>query len=268
MGRNSKRNQGGRSTSDGDTAGVVYGVHPVRRALLMLQESGDARQIRGTQLQVARRGGPIDSILALARDVGIGVVDVERAALDRLTCDGNHQGIAVEMGGFAYVDLADILAAAEEEPHGRVVVLDQIQDPQNLGALLRSAAAFDVTGVVIPKDRAASVTNTVIRVSAGGAFQVRVAQVVNISRTLDALKEAGFWVYGTDAGDDAVDVAEIDWQGAAALVLGAEGTGLRRLTRENCDRIVRIPMTGTLDSLNVSVAGGIMMYVASPMHLG
>lgn len=239
---------------------VVYGVHPVRECLTSL-----AAHLGGARLALSRADGVADELRALAEGLELRVETPSAAAFEALVGDpgANHQGVALTLGPFPYVELEDVIAQAAAREQPRVLVLDQVQDPHNLGALLRSAAAFGVCGAVLPRDRSASVTAVAIRVSAGGAFHVPVARVTNLARSLDALREAGFWIYGADAGEGAIALERVNWSGAAALVFGAEGHGLRRLTREKCDALVRIPIHEAIDSLNVSVAAGIVMYAAS-----
>lgn len=183
-----------------------------------------------------------------------------RDQLDRLTRFGHHQGVALKTTGYPYVGFDEIVAAAESDENAVVLLLDHLEDPQNVGAILRTAAAVGVTGVVIPEDRACGITPAAVRASAGGAEHVKVAHVVNLPRAMKALKEAGVWLTGLDWGDDARPYTAIDFRGRAGLVVGAEGAGLSRLVRETCDFIGVLPMPGGFESLNAGVAAAVALY--------
>lgn len=183
-----------------------------------------------------------------------------RDQLDRLTRFGHHQGVALKASPYPYAEFADILADAAEDENALVVVLDHLEDPQNVGSILRTAAAAGAAGVVIPEDRACGVTPAVVRASAGGAEHIKVARVVNLPRAMAELKEAGIWMTGLDWGEDARPYTEIDFKGRAGLVVGAEGAGLSRLVRETCDFIGVLPMPGGFESLNAGVAAAVAMY--------
>lgn len=225
---------------------VIYGSRPVEE---LVRNAPHA--IREVFVTDTARGG------SLGVDAAIRTVD--KNELDRITDGGNHQGIAVRVAEFPFSSLDAIIAATEDEPRARVVILDQVQDPQNLGAILRTAAAFGVHGVLIPKDRAATVTPAVVRASAGFAFSVRVARVTNVARALEQLKEAGYWTVGAVV-EEGVPPWEIDFDMKTALVVGAEGPGIRRLVAEACDFRVAVPMAAGVDSLNVSVSTGVLLY--------
>ena len=183
-----------------------------------------------------------------------------REQLDRLTRFGHHQGVALKASPYPYADFEDIVAAAAEDENAIVVVVDHLEDPQNVGSILRTAAATGVTGVVIPEDRACGITPAVVRASAGGAEHVRVAHVVNLPRAMKELQEAGVWFTGLDWGEDAKTYTAIDFKGRAGLVVGAEGAGLSRLVRETCDFIGELPMPGGFESLNAGVAAAVALY--------
>ena len=185
---------------------------------------------------------------------------MDRDALDRLTRFGNHQGCAIKTTGYPYVGLADILSAVQEDENALVVVLDHLEDPQNVGAILRTACAVGATGVIIPEDRACGITPAAVRASAGGAEHIKVAHVVNLPRAMTELKDSGVWITGLDWGDGARPYTEIDFKGRVGLVVGAEGSGLSRLVRETCDFIGELPMPGGFESLNASVATAVVMY--------
>ena len=182
---------------------------------------------------------------------------VNRQTLDRL--GSHHQGVAAEVDSFAYVELPTLLEAAEAS--GRpplIVVMDALQDPQNFGTLLRSAAAFGAHGAVFPKHRAVAVTPAVERASAGAVSRLRIHQATNLPRALDELRERGLWVYGVDPRAP-LRYDEVDLTGPLAIVVGSEGQGIGRLVGEHCDRMIRVPMVGEIDSLNVGVAGSIVL---------
>lgn len=234
---------------------VIYGINPLWEAI-----KDNHREILKIAVTPGKKGDQVLKILEEAARFSVPVMEVERAKLDRLTGSGVHQGIVGMIRPYAYVDLEEILQHPQQTLHGQiVVVLDSITDPHNLGAIIRTAHCFGAAGVIIPQDRSASVTPTVVKASSGAAHHVRVAMVANLSRTIDTLKEKGFWVYGTDAGAE-LDLRSADFSGKIALVMGSEGQGLRDLIRKKCDFLLSIPMIGRIGSLNVSVATGIVMH--------
>ena len=185
---------------------------------------------------------------------------MEREQLDKLTRHGHHQGCALKTTGYPYVGIEEIVADAEADENALVVVLDHLEDPQNVGSILRTACAVGATGVVIPEDRACGITPAAVRASAGGAEHLHVAHVVNLPRTMQELNDAGLWFTGLDWGEDAKPYTEIDFRGRTGLVIGAEGAGISRLVRENCDFIAELPMPGGFESLNAGVAAAVTMY--------
>lgn len=184
----------------------------------------------------------------------------ERDELDVLCEGGNHQGVAIRTGGFPYISIDQVIHDVEADPEALVLLLDHIEDPQNVGSLLRTADAAGVTAVLIPEDRAAGVTAAVVRASAGAAEHMRVAKVVNLVRAMQELKTCGVWLTGLDFGPDAKRHTAVDFKGRVGLVVGSEGRGLSRLVRENCDFIACLPMKGRVESLNAGVAGAITLY--------
>jgi len=203
--------------------------------------------------------GPLQEIFNLARDRDIPVQRVDRKHLGKYAPDVSHQGVVAMAAARSYVDLDDILAAvpAGEDPF--LILLDEVNDPHNLGAILRTADAAGVHGVVIPRRRSASLTPAVVRASAGAALFVPVARVVNMARTIDMLKEKGCLVAGADAaGEDCLWEASLD--GPLALVIGGEDKGLGRLVKEHCDLRLRLPMAGRVGSLNASVAAALFAF--------
>jgi len=192
------------------------------------------------------------------RAQGVTVRFVPREDIDKATQTNTHQGIMAVTSRKVFADVDDLLAAKRGK-HAFLLVLDGLEDPHNLGALLRSANGAGVDGVVIPERRAAGITGTVVKASAGASEAVSVARVVNIARTLEDLKERNVWTVGLDERGTQ-DYDELDYNMDCAIVLGAEGKGLHDLVRRKCDLLVKIPMMGAVSSLNVSVAGGIVLY--------
>lgn len=204
--------------------------------------------------------GSIKVALGLAKDKGVVVKEADRRKLDTM-CEGlNHQGIVAKVTPFKYCEVNDILEAAEkkgEKPF--IVILDEIEDPHNLGSIIRTAELCGVHGIIIPKRRNVGVTSTVYKCSAGAIEHMKIAKVTNINATIDMLKEKGIWIYGADI--EGKDYSyNTDFSGACALIIGSEGKGISNLTLKKCDLLVKIPMVGKINSLNASVAGGIMMY--------
>lgn len=201
-------------------------------------------------------------LAALCRESGGVVKEVERKKLDSLCGGANHQGVAAFAAAHTYSSVADILQYAKEKGEPPfVVVCDELEDPHNLGAIIRTAEAAGAHGVIVPKRRSASLSFSVAKTAAGALEYMRVARVPNLPAVLDELKAAGCWVYGADM--DGAAYQTTDFSGGVALVIGSEGKGLGRLVREKCDFIVSLPMKGQITSLNASVAAGILMYAVS-----
>ncbi|WP_343602713.1 23S rRNA (guanosine(2251)-2'-O)-methyltransferase RlmB [Mycobacterium sp.] len=193
-----------------------------------------------------------------AADSGIAILEVPRADLDRMTTNGLHQGIALQVPPYRYAHPDDVLAAAMADPPALLVALDNISDPRNLGAIVRSVAAFAGHGVVIPQRRSAAVTAVAWRTSAGAAARIPVARAVNLTRTLKHWADSGVQLVGLDAGGDTA-LDDLDGTGPTVVVVGSEGKGLSRLVRQTCDAVVSIPMAGEFESLNASVAAGVVL---------
>jgi len=201
----------------------------------------------------------ITEIVELAGQVHIPVQRVSRQKLDGLT--PHHQGVALEVGDYPIVDLEDILARAEKlNAPPFIIVLDHIEDPHNLGAILRTAEAVGVHGVLLPKQRAVDVTPAVVRASAGAAEHIWIAKIPNLVQTLNKLKRAGVWVVGVEDTAAARPYHQADLNGPIALVVGSEGRGISRLVKETCDFLIKLPMRGQVESLNASVACGLILY--------
>ncbi len=234
----------------------VHGVNPVLEALRA--RADEVERLYITEGQLGSRAAA--EILSRARDAGVRVERVTRERLAALAEGGVHQGVVAELRGFQYTELTDMLAAAEASKQPPlIVVLDGIQDPHNLGAIIRSAHALGAHGVVIGKDRAVPITGVVAKASAGAVEHCRIARVVNISRTLEELKEAGVWVAAADShATEPLWAARLD--GPMALVVGAEGGGVREGVLKHCDFRLHIPMAGQVGSLNASVSAAILLY--------
>jgi len=203
----------------------------------------------------AQEKGALAQSLKLAEEKRIAVQRVPRAQLDRIS--EGHQGMAAEVSGYPYLALDELVTPGQAP---LLLVLDCIQDPQNLGALLRTAEAAGVSGVVIAQDRAVGITSAVVNASSGATEHLRIARVTNIARALEKLKKADIWVVGLEDAPDAQDYATADLRGSLAIVVGSEGEGIRRLVRDTCDFVVRLPMLGKITSLNAAVAGSIVLY--------
>jgi len=230
----------------------VAGRQPVLEALRSGQEINKLLVAKG------QRQGSLREIVALARQRGIVVQEVDRSVLDRLSREVNHQGVVAQLAEVRYFELDELLAqakAAEWPP--LLLVLDGIQDPHNLGAIIRSGEALGAQGVIISKRRGALVTEAVMKASAGAANYFPICRVTNLAATIDALKGEGFWVFGADAAGE--PCFQQDLTGPVALVIGGEGFGLSRLVREKCDFLSSIPMRGRINSLNASVAASLLM---------
>ena len=263
---------------------IVYGINPVLEALragrvrrILVARSGAGRRgpasdepggvQGGAPAARSKRGGVErsppsrrDEVVAIARDMRLPVERVDVHALDRATRGGVHQGIAADLEAPRDYSLADLVAAAAPDP-ALIVVLDGVEDPHNVGAILRTADAVGCHGVVRQARHAAALDGAAAKASAGAVAHVRVATVVNIARAIEELKALDVWTVGLEQGAaDMYDAADLTLP--TALVLGAEGTGLRRLVRERCDRLVAIPMLGSVGSLNVSVAAGVTLFEA------
>jgi 23S rRNA (guanosine2251-2'-O)-methyltransferase len=230
---------------------IIYGINPVLEALR-------AKRVR--RLRVSTRSDRrVAEVLALASTQHISVERVDPAVLDRVARGGVHQGIVAEGDEVRDLGVGDLVGGSLGP--ALIVVLDGIEDPHNVGAILRTADAAGVSGVIRQSRHAAALNGVVGKASAGALAHVRVTTVVNIARTLEELKAAGVWTIGL-AGDASEPYTDVDWRLPSAIVLGSEGTGLRRLVRDCCDRLVKIPMHGAVESLNVSAAAAVVLFEA------
>ncbi|ERI95061.1 RNA methyltransferase, TrmH family, group 3 [Clostridiales bacterium oral taxon 876 str. F0540] len=204
--------------------------------------------------------GSINLILALARDNHIVVKEVDRKKLDSMSISNAHQGVIAIVTPYKYFQIGDILKLAEEKKEKPfIIILDEIEDPHNFGAIIRSAEVCGAHGIIIPKRRNVGITPVVYKSSAGAIEHMKIAKVTNINAAIDELKENGIWIYGADMDGESY-CFDVDFSGALALVIGSEGKGISKLTKNKCDVLTKIPMVGSINSLNASVAGGIMMY--------
>src|SRR5689334_8913785 len=235
----------------------LTGIHAVKEAL-------EARRpIDRIAITKGRQDTRIEEIVQLARKQGVPVRFEERGQLDRLANSKDHQGVVALAAARAVATLEDILASANSSSaqKGLIVLLDGVEDPHNLGAIVRTALAAGAHGVVIPERRAAGLTDTVARSSAGALAHLPVAKVTNLARAMEELKEAGYWLVGLDERADKF-YTEVDYTSPVGIVLGSEGQGLHELTRKRCDFVVSLPTTGPVKSLNVSVAAGVVLFEA------
>ena len=250
---------GNAGDEESELPNIIMGRNPVKEAI----KSGKSID---RILVTKEHDGSLGEIITLAHEANLVIREVDRRKLDEICMpfghngkSGNHQGILAEIPGVEYAELSDILEYAEsrgEKPF--IILLDGIEDPHNLGSIIRSAECAGAHGVVITKRRSASVTAAVVKTSAGAAEHMRIARVVNLANTIDTLKERGIWIAGADMNGKAM--YDVDMKGAFALVIGSEGSGLSKLVKEKCDFLVSIPLKGNIDSLNAAVAGAIIMF--------
>ncbi len=209
----------------------------------------------------------LQRLAAQAKEAGAVVVPVDRRKLDQMSTSHSHQGVIALVAARAYFSVDDILAEAEERGEAPLIVIcDELSDPHNLGAILRSAECAGAHGVIIPKRRSVGLTAVVAKASAGAVEYMKVARVTNISATIEELKEKGVWIFGT-AAEGSIPMYEADLKGGTAIVIGSEGDGMSRLVREKCDVTVHIPMKGRITSLNASAAASILLYEAVRQRL-
>ncbi|MEI6428959.1 MAG: 23S rRNA (guanosine(2251)-2'-O)-methyltransferase RlmB [Pseudanabaena sp. ELA607] len=241
--------------TDPDNEGLIYGRHPAQAVL-----ASDRTINRVWITPQLRYSADFLPLIDEAKASGAVIAEVENKRLDHLTNNARHQGVAVQVSAHEYMELGEMIEQAKTKtPQPVILVIDGITDPQNLGAIVRSAAGLGAQGIIIPQRRAVGITATVAKVAAGTLDDVPIARVVNLTRAIEQLKESGFWIYGTVAsGGDAMH--RVKFSGAIALVIGGEGDGLSLLVQKNCDVLVSIPLDGKVESLNASVATGMALY--------
>jgi 23S rRNA (guanosine2251-2'-O)-methyltransferase len=235
---------------------VLYGLHPVEEAI-----RAGSRRLDHISVARDRRDDRLDRLIDLSRTAGVRVTLESRDQLTRLARTDAHQGVVAVVRERSFLGIEDLLAPAEPGRYRFFLALDSIEDPHNLGALLRTADGAGVDGVILPERRAAPVTATVAKTSAGASEHVRIARVTNLVRSLEQMKQKNIWVIGLDERGTP-DYTDYDFRSDCVLVLGREGAGLHDLVKKTCDHLLRIPMAGQVSSLNVSVAGAIVMYEA------
>ena len=231
----------------------------IGRNAAMEAVKGD-RTIEAIYVSKGQVEGSINAIIKIAREKKLVIKEVDRKKLDIMSGGSVHQGIIVRITPYKYSEVSDILNYAKEKGEDPfIVVLDEIEDPHNLGSIVRTAELCGVHGIIIPKRRNVGVTSTVYKSSVGAIEHMKIAKVTNINKTLDELKKENIWIYGADIEGTEYSY-EVDFSGSCALVIGSEGRGISKLTLKKCDKLIKIPMVGKINSLNASVAGGIMMY--------
>ncbi len=229
-----------------------------RNSVLELLESG--RDINKILVAKGEKHGSIFKILAIAKERKVLVTEIERNKLNQIAQTPNNQGVIAIVPPFNYCDVDDILELAKQKNEMPfILILDEIEDPHNLGSIIRTAETAGVHGIIIPKRRSAQVNSTVSKVSAGAVEHMKIARVNNINETMRYLKDNEIWICGTDMDTDVVYTKQ-DYRMPLAIVIGSEGFGMSRLVKENCDFLVKIPMKGKITSLNASVSAGIIMY--------
>ena len=233
---------------------LIFGIHAVSSLLERQPERVEQLFVQG-----GRGDKRMEALLAMAERAGLAIARLDRKELDEMV-SGKHQGVVARSKGSPLLrerDLDMLLDGLDHPP--LLLILDGVTDPHNLGACLRTADAAGVDAVIVPKDNAAGLNATARKVACGAAEVMPFVQITNLARTLKSLQERGVWIYGT-AGEAEQEIYDVDMAGPVALIMGAEGKGMRRLTREHCDYLIKLPMSGSVSSLNVSVATGVCLY--------
>lgn len=234
-----------------ESSDLVYGLHAVTESLR-------ANTGNKLYLQDDLRGKNVDKVKALATEKKVSISWTPKKILSDMTNGGVHQGFVLKVSEFAYADLSEIMTKAENEENPLILILDGLTDPHNLGSILRTADATNVTGIIIPKHRSVGVTPVVSKTSTGAVEHVPIARVTNLSQTLDTLKDKDFWIFGTDM--NGIPSHKWNTKGKLALVIGNEGKGISHNIKKQVDEMITIPMNGHVQSLNASVAAAILMY--------
>ena len=236
--------------------GLAVGRNAVKELL------ADGRDVEKIYIQRGEREGSINLLVGIASERKIPIIELDRQKMDRMCANARHQGIIAAPSEQNYSSVEEILAYAEEKGEPPfIVLLDGVEDPHNLGAIIRSAECMGAHGIIIPKRRAVGLTPTVAKASAGAIMHMRVAKVTNLSQTIDELKERGIWFYAADM--DGESIYESDLKGAIGIVLGGEGDGVSRLVKEKCDFVISVPMYGKVNSMNVSCAAAVILAQAA-----
>ncbi|GAB2026677.1 23S rRNA (guanosine(2251)-2'-O)-methyltransferase RlmB [Lactovum odontotermitis] len=230
---------------------LIYGLHAVVEAL-------EAGKVNKLFVQEDLRGKNVDKIKALARSKSVKIDWLAKNQLSKMTENGVHQGFAAFVSEFVYAELAEILADLSDRKSAVILILDELTDPHNLGSIARTADASGVDAIIIPKHRSVGITPTAVKASTGALQHVPVVRVTNLSQTLEKLKEADFWIFGTDV--NGTDYRSWNTSGKIALIIGSEGSGISAGLKKQADEMITIPMTGHVQSLNASVAAAILMY--------
>ena len=238
---------------------MVYGVHAVTEAL-------QANTGNKLYIQDDLRGKKLDQIKSLAQEKKVSISWTPKKNLNEMTEGAVHQGFVLRVSAFAYAELSQIIAATAEMENPLLLILDGLTDPHNLGAILRTADATNVSGVIIPKHRSVGVTPVVVKTSTGAVEHIPIARVTNLSQTLEQLKGAGYWVFGTDM--NGTPVHKWNTSGKVALIIGNEGKGISSNIKKQVDEMITIPMDGHVQSLNASVAAAVLMYEVFRNRLG
>ncbi|MEL7008265.1 MAG: 23S rRNA (guanosine(2251)-2'-O)-methyltransferase RlmB [Cyanobacteria bacterium J06629_2] len=253
-GKRGKSNPANPSPQPTEEIDLTYGRHAVLAAL-----KGDRQINRIWLTDKLLAHGQFYPLVKEAKANGTIIDEVSSLRLSQLTQGGNHQGIAAQIAPYSYWDLSQLIEQAKQTPEPVIVIADGIEDPHNLGAIVRTAEALGVQGIIIPQRRAVGVTSTVMKVAAGALENMAIARVVNLNQAIAKLKDAGFWIYGTTADTDQM-LYKTNFSGAVGLVIGSEGKGLSQSTAKNCDQLVAIPLVGNTPSLNASAAAAIALY--------
>ncbi len=254
-----KRNKTDGSVGQSAREDVTAGRNPVLELLKTDQDVETVYIVKG------EGKGPLGRIIALAKERGVPVKETTAQKIEFLTGVQNHQGVAAVISARSYSQLEDIFARAGEEPPF-ILIADEIEDPHNLGAIIRSAEAAGAHGIIIPKRRGVGLTAVVAKTSAGAIEHFPVVRVANLASAIEDLKQRGIWIYGADM--EGQSWCQVDYSGGVGLVVGSEGRGISRLIREKCDFVVSLPMRGEVNSLNASVAAGILVYEIARQRLG
>jgi 23S rRNA (guanosine2251-2'-O)-methyltransferase len=228
----------------------LYGRNPIKERI-------HAKKVIHTLY--LQKGTDTQDIEALAKEHRIPVVNVDKGQIKGFVGDSNHQGVVAHIPDYTFTTLEKVLGSTKDQEHSCIIVADGLEDPHNLGAILRIADGAGVDGVIIGKHRSVSLTSTVAKVSAGAIESVNIVEVVNISQTLKTLKDAGYWIFGSDV-NNAVVYHKASLKGKVVIIVGSEGKGMSALVKKHCDVLLTIPMHGQVDSLNVAVATGILVY--------